>query len=284
MQVSDSFKKVLGATVASALVIAAAFFIALCINPSGNVGAQNAGNTGTFTAAQVVFTNKASNGSSAILNNIGQSSHFLTYNTSGFGGTITLEESFFGISPWTPVASATYGQNSIVDSGSHVLQGGGYFQAVRVTVSNYTAGSISATYSSSSGPIAYAPAALGSNGPTSPVACDKNTALSLSPSTNVDLIGTFPGANIYICQVSIAFNGTTSTGAVTFQEATDATCATILRTMWQSQVTANSPQTLPQIGGPLGAFTRTTTPGHAVCVSAGAITANAILLVSYAQF
>ena len=86
MHVSEQFQKVLGATIASVLVIAATFFILLCIEPSGRVAAQNAGNTGTFTAAQLVFTSKASNGSSAILQNIGQSSHMLTYCTTGFGG------------------------------------------------------------------------------------------------------------------------------------------------------------------------------------------------------
>lgn len=236
-------------------------------------------------APSQVFTAQAANGVSGTLINLGQSTHLLNYCTTNFGGTISLEASPDGtFTTPTVIATATYGQNSVVDTGCHVLPAGGYFQTVRARVSNYTAGSVNAWYTGVGGPTAFAPAAFGSNGPTAPVACDKNTSLSLSPSTNVALIGVFSGANIYICQASIAFNGTTSTGAVTFQEGTDATCGTILRTMWQSQVTASSPQTLPQIGGPLGAFTRTTTPGHAVCVSAGAITANAIILVSYAQF
>lgn len=284
MHISERFQKVLGATLASIAVITAALFITLCINPPAKVGAQNAGNTGTFTAAQLVFTNMDHNGSSAILQNIGQSSHFLTYCTLGFGGTIDLEASYTGTSSWTVIASATYGQNSVVDTGCHVLQAGGYFQNVKATVSNFAAGSVSAWYSSSSGPVAFAPSALGSNGPIAPVACDTNTNIAPSPSTTTLLVGVLAGTKSYLCQVSISFNATPSIGTITFEEATDATCGTIVRTMWQLQVTANSPQSLPLLGGPLGAFTRTTTPGHAVCVAIGAVTAQSIISLSYAQF
>src|SRR4029077_3279667 len=139
---------------------------------AGCAQAQFLGYVSNQSTAQVVFTNQAANAASAILTNIGQSAHFLSYCNTGFGGTISLEASPDGTftSPIV-LASATYGQNSVFDSSCHVLQAGGYFQTVRARITNRTAGSVNAWYTAIGSPVSVTPAAFGSNGPTSPIAC-----------------------------------------------------------------------------------------------------------------
>ena len=281
--VSETWTRVLSIGLAVTLIIAAILFVNVMINPTSHVTAQNAGNTGTFTNAQVVFTNLAANGSSAVLQNIGQSAHFLTYCNTGFSGTIDLEVSFTGSAPWTPIASATYGQLGITDSACHVLQAGGYFQNIRSTVSNYSAGSLSAWYSSSSGPIAFTPAALGSNGPTSPVACDKTGTQSFAQNTTGgNIVSGLPGAQIWVCQMTISFNGATTTGVIQLADGASGACSS-LTTRWTENVLSSTQQS-QTVGAPLGAFYHTTGGNTSLCFVSTAITASTTIAISYAQF
>jgi hypothetical protein len=280
---SNQVKPIMRATLASGLLIAAALFIAECVNPPEKVGAQNSGNTGAFTNAQVAFTAQAAVGSSPIFSNIGQAAHFLTFCNTGFTGTIDLESSFTGKAPWTPIAIASFGQNSVTDSGCHVLQAGGYFQNVRATITYRSAGSVTAWYSSSSGPIAFAPAALGSNGPTSPIACDKQNVAAVAPVGAAVLVGSTGLMKTYACMVTISFNGATTAGALSLGEATNSNCTTGYVAYWNMTVTANTPQ-LFALGSPLGSFFSTVTGGNWLCVQTGTIGANATISVSYAQF
>jgi hypothetical protein len=247
--------------------------------------AQFLGTVANQTVSVTVFTNQSANVNSPVLQNLGQSTHLLAYCTTGFSGTISLQAGPGGsFSNATTIASASYGQNSVTDTGCHVLQAGGYYDGVRVAVSNYGAGSISAWYTAVAAPIEFAAAALGSNGPTSPVACDKTIIIQPAQSTTTTLVGVFAGANIYICGMSISFGAATTTGTVVLEEGTAAGCASVVQTLWQLQVLSTTPQILPFIGNTLGALARTQATGHAVCVATGAITATATISVSYAQF
>ena len=214
------------------------------------------------------------------LKNIGQSTHFLSYCNTGFAGTISLESSPDGTftSP-NVLASATYGQNATTDSACHILQAGGYFQTVRARVSHYVSGSVSAWYTAIAAPISFAPSALGSNGPTAPVACDHSFFLSIPASSSGGLVG-LSGTSIYICQVTISFNGTTSAGDIGL--GAGAGNCTSPSTFWPIHITASSPQVF-QVGGPLGSFMAAPN-GAYFCVQIGAITASTDVAISYAQF
>lgn len=234
-----------------------------------------------------VFTAQAANGASATLQNLGQSSHFLSYCTTGFSGTISLEASPDGTFA-TPmvIAAASYGQNSVLDTGCHILQGGGYFPTVRARVSNYSAGSVSAWYTAIASPIAFAPSALASNGATAPIACDKFAVVQIAQNINNGvLVGLLNStAKIYVCAMSISFDAATTAGAINIGDGNAGACTTFSGIPnWQLNVTANTPQTLP-FGGPLGTFTGTLNAGRCLMITTGAITASATVNVSYAQF
>jgi hypothetical protein len=249
--------------------------------------AQFIGYVSSQSVAQQVFTAQAANGSSVTVTNLGQSAHFLSYCTTGFSGTVSLQASPDGTfaTPIT-IASAAYGQNSTTDTACHVLQAGGYFQTIRATVSNYISGSVNAWYTAIAAPIAFAPVALASNGPTSPIACDKFGVVQIAQSTNngilVGLNGTTP--KVYLCSMTISFSAATTAGAINIGDGTSGGCTVFSGvTNWQLAVTANTPQTVT-FGGPLGTFTGTFTPGRCLMVTTGAITASATISFSYAQF
>ena len=245
--------------------------------------AQHIGDVQITTQYQTVFTAKAANAVSGTLINLGVGAHFLTYCNTGFAGKISLEASADGTfaAPIT-LASAYYGQNSTTDTGCHVLQAGGFYPTVQARISNYVSGSVTAFYSSASAPITYTPIALGSNGPTSPVACDRTAILQFSPSATGAAIGVLAGANIYVCGAVISFGGTTTAAAITFSEYTDATCTTSVSPLWEFSVQAS--QGLTFMGGALGALFHTTAVGHALCMTVGATTASTNFTLSYAQF
>jgi hypothetical protein len=247
--------------------------------------AQFLGYVSTQSVALQVFNAQAANGASAIVTNIGQSAHFLSYCNTGFRGQILLEASPDGtFSSPILIASATYGQAGIADSACHVLQGGGYYQTVHARVANYAIGSVSAWYTALGSPISYAPSAIGSNGATAPVACDQSSILAnIAQSTTTALVTGLAGTRIYICQLTISFNAATTAGLITLQEFTGAGCTGAQGAVWQIQATANTPQ-LFTVGAPLGSFGRTLTSGNTVCVVTGAVTAGTSFTASYAQF
>lgn len=252
----------------------------------GHCEAQFIGYVSGQTTQQTVFTAQAANVNSSILTNLGAAAHFLSYCNTGFTGTISLQASPDGtFSSPIILATASYGQNSVTDSACHVLQAGGYFPTVRVSLSNYAAGSVNAWYSSSALPIAFAASAQNSNGPTSPIACDKfgvvQIAQSVSNGILVGLLGA--SAKIYLCQMTFSFSAATTAGTINLEDGTSGGCTTASGVSnWQLQVTASTPQTLT-FGGPLGTFTGTLNPGRCLMVVTGAITASTTISFSYAQ-
>lgn len=229
-----------------------------------------------------VFTNQGANSASAILQNIGQSAHFLSYCNTAFRGTISLEASPDGtFSSPNVIASATYGQQGITDSACHVLQAGGYYQTVRARVSNYLAGTVNAWYTAIASPITFTPAGIGSNGPTAPPICDQFVFFTLPPSTLEALVTPLVGAQIYVCYMAVSFNGATTAGQIQFGSSlTGGGCPSFVAN-WDMAVTANTPQFFT-LGAPLGAFLQEG-PGTQLCANSGANTATAAISMSFSQ-
>jgi hypothetical protein len=209
--------------------------------------AQNAGNVGIYTREVTVFTAQSTTKSSAILPDFGFAAHNLTYCNSAFQGSIDFEYSPTGPSPFVPVilTRAAYPSGiTATDSACHVLQLGGYYPNLRVTVTP-TAGSLSATYSASAAPIPIVSTGLGTFGPSPPIVCDQNSIQSVATG-NTATIGNigpyFAGDTIVICSFSIAFNAATTTGQVSLNWGTSVACSTLSGATWEAFTTASSPQ------------------------------------------
>ena len=215
------------------------------------VHAQNAGNVGIYTREVPVFTAQSTATSSAILPDFGFGANYLTYCNTGFTGTIDLEWSPTGSAPFIALAQASY--VTATDSNCHVLQVGGYFPNLRSTV-NPTAGTISAWYSASSAPIAYAPSGIGSNGPTAPPVCDLDAvAVGIATGTTgpSNASPRSPGDLVLVCGFTISFNGTPSTGSISLVWSASGACTSAPVT-WEAYTAASTPQLfnvlLPQRG------------------------------------
>jgi len=253
--------------------------------------AQFLGYVSTQSVAVNVFTNQAANAASATLQNIGQSAHFLTYCNTGFQGQLALEGSQDGTyaSPIV-LAQASYGQLGLADSACHVMQAGGYYPAVRARVLNYLGGSVTAFYTALAAPISYAPSAITSTGPTSPIVCDRSFSLTVAQNATSSLIGNLPGQTFVLCAVTFSFNGATTAGSLQISEfATSAApgnaCTTGIGTgaFWNAFVTANTPQ-LFSVGGALGPWLKAQAPNHVLCLTTTAITANTEITYTFAQY
>lgn len=250
MQVSEQFSKVIGATVASIAVIAAALFIVVCMNPPERVAAQGGGSVGLQSQLIPVFNSVTNSASSPILNDQGQGLNILFFCGSVFPGSIDLE--------WTPnpnLASPTYyplvtaSYTSLTNCKQ--IQVGGYWPNLRATVTFTAHGSgqaMSAWYSSTAGPVSGLAPALSTNGPTSPVVCDKNiTVAATSGGTTWSGIapGIIGGLNtIVVCGFSYSFSGATS-GAMSAQWGTTSGCASLDAADWTVQTISTTPQTQP---------------------------------------
>jgi hypothetical protein len=248
---------------------------------AGMAQAQFLGYVAAQTSFQTVFTNQAANGNSATVPNIGQSSHFLSYCTSGFVGTINLQGSPDGtfVSPVT-MASANFVS---ANTSCKILQAGGYQNAVRASVTNYSAGSVSAWYNGTASPIVFTPAGFSTVGPTAPTTCDQAVAPQVAQSTTVTIFGGggFSNKNIYLCGFTMSFSAATTTGTLTLEYGTGTNCATGTTILWSAYVTASTPQTYV-VTAPLGTWIA---PGGAsVCLATGAITASTTIAGLFAQF
>jgi hypothetical protein len=245
--------------------------------------AQFIGYTSSQTTSQTVFTSQAANAVSPTMANIGQAAHYLTICNTSFVGTVSLEASGDGTfaAPNT-VASGNYALSvGPGDSGCHTLQAGGYFPAVRVRVSNYSTGSVSAWYTGIASPISFAPAALNTQGQASPIACDLESGPNsyLQSAIASAQIG-ITGLRIYVCSITISFSTGTTAGVLSFGSSSGSCAA--YSAVYSLNITANTPQILHLVGGPGGLFRLL--PGQQLCVSSGAITASALVNISYAQF
>ncbi len=224
---------------------------------------QNAGNTGTFTKAQLVFNAAGANMSSAIFQNIGQGAHYLTYCPSGFTGTIDLEESFDGSTNWVPIAAA----NPSNDSTCHVLQAGGYYQNVRSTITNRSGGTVSAWYSASSGPIQFASPGINSNGPTSPTQCDQSlTATIITTGTYSSLLADATGRPISVCGFTISFAAAPGSNTDAVQLGFGSPCGVGSLYLWYISTTASTPQVIPVGSGQGSIFRIGQNAGTNLCI------------------
>jgi hypothetical protein len=284
MKISEIFAGLLrGALVA---FIGLIICITVLISNDSRVHAQNAGTVGIYTKQISVFTAQTVKVSSPIFPDFGFAANFLTYCTTGFTGTIDLEWNPTGAIPYTAVVlvQATY-PTATPDTACHTMQVGGYFPNMRSTVIptvDGSSGSVSAWYTASAGPIPLFSAGIGSNGPSSPILCDRNTTSSQT-SGGTSTIGFIApiasGDAVVICGFTVSFNGATSAGTVSIEWASSTTACTSLAgsPTWQIQTTSSTPQLLTT-----SLLQRTNSANAYPCLqnSSGA---TALIAVSYAS-
>lgn len=273
-QTAQTFSRIVAVTIVIFIAIVA---IGLLI-PLDHVHAQNAGVVGIQAQMIPVFSAATNTASSSVFVDQGQALNILFFcgQGAGFTGSIDLE--------WTPypnLASPTY--YPLVSASytnlftCHSLQLGGYWPNLRSTVTFSASGggqALSAWYTSSAGPVSFAPPAIGSNGATSPVSCDQNATVSVANGAT-QWVGISPsligGLNaVVICGFSYSFNGATSAGSLAFQWSTNNACTGLDASVLTLFTTSASPQT-QAVPIPL----RSSNPGKQfLCVtsSAGAIT------------
>lgn len=237
MQVSEQFAKI----VRRLLIIA--FFVMAGLLVSAR--AQIAGTVGIQTTAIPVFSAQATSAHSAIFNDYGFAANYLQYCTSAFAGTVNLESQLPNETSYTQIALAKFPSSS-PDTGCHTLQAGGYYPNLRSSVTR-TAGTITAWYTASAAPIAYAASGLGTNGATAPIVCDHSVATTIAASANGLLTPGAPlatGDVFVICNATVSFNGAASAGTVDIFWDSSASCVSGVVT-WESYTTANTPQYFP---------------------------------------
>lgn len=215
---------------------------------------QNNGTTGTFTVSQTVTYVGSGSGPyissvcpplkscQSIFTNVGQSAHFLHYcSSSGFTGTIDLEESFDGVTNWTPIAYASFLATPLPANGCGILQAGGYYQNIRSVVNNVVAGTVTADYNASSGPIAFTPVGIGPTGSTSPTVCNQSKTLPVGSGATVLLVPEVLASTIRVCAYQITA-AQTSNGAFQFQSSTGANSCTGLTDVWDVYSIGGTPE------------------------------------------
>jgi hypothetical protein len=236
----------------------------LLVLPCALLGhAQNNGTVGIATKEVPVFaaqTTTLSSGGTwqcnnsptpiacAVLPDFGAGCNFLSYQTTGFSGTITLEwspplanSSIFA--PFIVLTQASYSA-STPDTAVHVLQLGGYFPNLRSTVTP-SAGSLSAQYTASAAPCPLVSSGLGSNGPEAPIVCDRNALVSITTGSTAEIAGPLvTGDTVVICAWTLSFNGATSAGNVTIEWGTSAACSSVTGPSWYIYTTSATPQVL----------------------------------------
>ncbi len=159
--------------------------------------AQNAGQTGTQTMSKQVWNAITSAQRSAILQNIGQASHYITFCGSAGGAfSFDVEESPDGTT-WVPFSSAITQLNARSNCGLIVLCG--YFNNVSLN-GGPSAGTLSAWYSASTGP---GPCGLTGNATTGqaplPI-CDNLAFTQASGNGSVQpILPAAPTYNSYYC-------------------------------------------------------------------------------------
>ena len=192
-----------------------------------------------------VFNGVHANTCSPIVKDISQGSNILFVTQTGVGGgtaIFDLEWSPTGVAPFYPIVQALY---SDLGTASHVLTTNGYWPNLRSCITGYAAGTYSAWYTSSSGPLSYAAPGVGTLGPSSPPICDQWSNAQV-PTATTGWIGPEPEVastdTVVICGMTISFNGATAAGAVDFQWAVASDCSSPTQADL-SYTTANTPQT-----------------------------------------
>lgn len=227
---------------------------------SSSVRAQNAGSTGTFTISQKVTYTA---GVSQIFNNIGQSAHYLSYCPSGgnFSGTIDLEESFDGVTNWTPIAFATYTATPLTQC--TVLQAGGYFQNIR-SVITIVANTVSASYNATSGPIGFSASAIGTTGTASPTSCNQSVSVTVANAGVAQLANGVLNSQVRVCAYQVT-GQQTATGVIHIQDSTALAACAGLTDVWPINTITGTPMNY-QLGAGLGQLFQSQT-AHSLCVT-----------------
>lgn len=255
--------------------------------------AQFIGYNAAQSTSQTLFTNQAANGASRTITNLGQSSHFVTVCNFNFVGTVLLESSQNGtFAPPNTVAAANYGLATPgnPDNFCHLIQAGGFYPTLRVRVANYQSGNTSVFYSGIGGPIDFAPPALSTIGPTSPIACDVPVDLeNVPPSSTAGIVVVPQIANttVIVCSVTVSFGSNTTSGEIILGGGSagggigTSPCA-LVRDVFTIFIPNGSPeQPLHFVGGVGGLFRLR--PGETLCITTGNIGAITILDASFAQ-
>jgi hypothetical protein len=248
----------------------------------GVAHAQFLGFTSVQTTTSSAFTAQAANGVSNVFQNIGQSSHLLSYCPTNFIGTISMEASNDGTygAPIT-LAAANFNTGT---STCRTLPAGGYYPSVRARVSNYAAGSITALYTGTAAPLNVTQTAINSNGPTSPVQCDQDIFQAVPSVTTSTFVTGTSNQTIWVCSITI---GTTaapsSSGTIQAEYGTGTNCNTGTTILWAAEISTTTPVQPFFFGGSFGAML-TIPPGQNLCFvyNAGS-TAGMGVSLSFAQ-
>jgi hypothetical protein len=220
--VENKFPRVIGFAIALLLVAVAV----LSLLPSGHVRAQTSGTMGVYTRTVQVFNGQNSSATSLVLPDFGFAASQLYYCTTNFIGSIAFEWSPSGPGGTLralPQASASYSVNAI-DTACHTLQLGGYWPNL-YAVATVSGGSISAWYTASAAPIPPYSAAVGSNGPISPIQCDQNIVVAAANAATVELFGPInSGDTVFICSVLVSFTSAPTSGNIKVGWETSANC------------------------------------------------------------
>lgn len=241
---AKTFSKVVAAATLLCLAVAL-FILTACVK---TVHAQGPSSSVAIQAKLIgVFTSQGATASSRIFVDIGAGSNTLFYCNSGFSGTIDLEWSPSAAigATYFPLATATWATDSLC----HQLSVNGYWPNMRSTVTP-TAGNLSAWFSSNSGPGGgILPPAVSTNGPTSPVFCDRSSALNIA-NTATTWLGVQPvnaGDYVVICRMAISFNGATAAGSYSLGWAATNACSSPTGGGLTMYTTASTPQTIGNI-------------------------------------
>lgn len=275
--------------------VKALLLIAIVLAGLETARAQFIGYTIDQSTSQSLFTNQAANGISAVIKNLGQSSHFFTVCNTGFNGTVIIQSSQNGtFSPPNTVAAANYGFSSGAqpppppDSNCHLIQAGGYYPTMRVQITNYAAGSTSIFYSGIGGPIEFAPAALTTIGPTSPIACDQHTSQTIAATvTFATIVAGLPNQVIIVCSVTMSFDANTGAGGLLLfgtdssASGNPASCTTVAPFISRIDTFTDTTNPIHLLGGAGGLYR--VPKSLPLCISTSAVGANTQVEVSFAQ-
>jgi hypothetical protein len=250
MDVAEQFLKFLRGLIICALALVMAVCAAHGQN-SGTVGIQ-AQMISVFTAQSGTLSSGGiwqcgvSSGTCPVFQDIGQGLNVLFFcNAGNVAASYTIDFDFqpVGQTTFQKVTQASYSGDPIGQC--HTLQLGAYFPNLRSTLTVAT-GLVSAWYSASSAPVSYTAPGLGTNGGTSPIACDQNYAVPVATGTSASLLpNNFTnGQTTVICGMTISFNAATSGGNIELLWASSTSVCSTGNLGWEEFTPASAPQYL----------------------------------------
>lgn len=207
---------------------------------------QISGPIGIYTREIPVFTAQSTTLASTNFPDFGFGCNVLSYQTSGFTGTIDFD----WVPPVAPPAVSTpiilkQASYSQADTAVHTLQLGGYYPNLRSTVTP-SGGSLNAQYTAQANSCPIVASGLGSNGDASPIVPDRNyQAAGFLTATTLNIAGpTLTGDTIVITSFDISFAGAPSAGNLQLAWGTSSACSTKSGPSWEMLTTASTSQFL----------------------------------------